>query len=376
VAEIRPFRALRYNPQTAGELQDLVSPPYDVIGPEERERLRAQSTYNVVHLTLPDEEEDAGPVFEHWVGEGVLTRDELPALWWIEQEFTGPDGIHRIREGIACSVKVEPYENRVVLPHERTHSGPKESRLRLLRAVRAQLEPIFLLYDSPAEPEQHLRALAEREPDLSVDDGQVETRAWHIDDQDVIHEMQQALVPTQLLIADGHHRYETAMAFHLEDGSDESAYTFAVLVNINSKGLAIFPTHRLFRKAPEEAETWLANAERLESIDAARARLEASHAQNAFVLYERGQAYLIETDLGILDVEVVDRLGLEGISYTADWDEAVGDVDAGVAELAVLLRPPRVEEVLAAAAAGRVMPQKSTYFYPKLVSGLLFHPLS
>jgi hypothetical protein len=149
-----------------------------------------------------------------------------------------------------------------------------------------------------------------------------------------------------------------------------------VLVNINSKGLAIFPTHRLFRHAPAEAEAWLANAERIESIEAARTRLDGSHAQNAFLLYERGQAHLIETDLGVLDVEVVDRLGLEGISYTADWDEAVGDVDGGVAELAVLLRPPRVEEVLAAAAAGRVMPQKSTYFYPKLVSGLLFHPLA
>jgi uncharacterized protein (DUF1015 family) len=375
VAEIRPFRALRYDPTTAGDLQDLVSPPYDVIGPEERERLRERSTYNIVHLTLPDDEAESGPVFVHWVEEGVLRRDETPALWWIEQEFVGPDGIHRVREGIACSVKVEPYENRVVLPHERTHSGPKESRLRLLRAVETQLEPIFLLYDSPSEPEQHLRALAEREPDLAVDDGQVETRAWHIDDQDVIREMQAALVPSQLLIADGHHRYETALAFHEENGSPESAYTFAVLVNINSKGLAIFPTHRLFRHIPAEADTWLANAERL-SVDEARRRLAESHSQNAFVLYERGQAHLIETDLGVLDVEVVDRLGLEGISYTPDWDEAVADVDGGVAELAVLLRPPRVDEVLGAAAAGRVMPQKSTYFYPKLVSGLLFHPLS
>jgi uncharacterized protein (DUF1015 family) len=148
-----------------------------------------------------------------------------------------------------------------------------------------------------------------------------------------------------------------------------------VLVNINSEGLAIFPTHRLFRHAPAEAEAWLANAERVESAEEALRRINGSHAQNAFALYEREQASVIETDLGVLDVEVVDRLGLEGISYTADADEAIADVDGGVAELAVLLRAPRVEEVLAAAAAGRVMPPKSTYFYPKLVSGLLFHPL-
>jgi uncharacterized protein (DUF1015 family) len=375
VAEIRPFRALRYDPTIAGDLETLVSPPYDVIGPEQHEELRQRSTYNIVHLTLPEDEDESGPLFQHWVDEGVLKRDETPALWWVEQEFVGPDGVHRVREGIACSVKVEPYENRVVLPHERTHRGPKESRLRLLRAVRAQLEPIFLLYDSPAQPEARLRALADHEPDLHVDDGEVETRLWHIDDQEAIAAMQDALVPTQLLIADGHHRYETALAFHEEDGSPESAYTFAVLVNINSEGLAIFPTHRLFRHAPAEAEAWLANAERVESAEEALRRINGSHAQNAFALYEREQASVIETDLGVLDVEVVDRLGLEGISYTADADEAIADVDGGVAELAVLLRAPRVEEVLAAAAAGRVMPPKSTYFYPKLVSGLLFHPL-
>jgi uncharacterized protein (DUF1015 family) len=375
VAEIKPFRALRYDPTVAGDLESLVSPPYDVIGPEQHEELRQRSTYNIVHLTLPEDEDESGPLLERWVEDGILKRDELPALWWVEQEFVGPDGVHRTREGIACSVKVEPYENRVVLPHERTHRGPKESRLRLLRAVRAQLEPIFLLYDAPSQPEARLRELADREPDLAVDDGQVETRLWHIDEADAIEAMQAALIPTQLLIADGHHRYETALAFHEEDGSPESAYTFAILVNINSEGLAIFPTHRLFLHAPAEAETWLANAEQVGSAAEAIAKINASHAQNAFALYERDQAYVIETDLGVLDVEVIDRLGQEGLSYTADWEEAVADVDGGVAQLAVLLRAPRVEEVLQAAAAGRVMPPKSTYFYPKLVSGLLFHPL-
>jgi uncharacterized protein (DUF1015 family) len=369
MATIRPFRALRFDEAVAGPLADLVAPPYDVISDEERKEYRHRSPHNVVRLTLPDSEEQAAEELAGWRETGVLVQEPEPSYWWLSQEYVGPDGVERTREGFVAALRVEPYENRVILPHERTHAGPKEGRLRLLEATRTQLEPIFLLWDGSIA----LDGLAE--PDLTAEEGGVTARLWRLD-AEFGDALTAELADAQLLIADGHHRYETAMAFHLEDGSDESAYTFAVLVNINSKGLAIFPTHRLFRKAPEEAETWLANAERLESIDAARARLDASHAQNAFVLYERGQAYLIETDLGILDVEVVDRLGLEGISYTADWDEAVGDVDAGVAELAVLLRPPRVEEVLAAAAAGRVMPQKSTYFYPKLVSGLLFHPLS
>ena len=240
--------------------------------------------------------------------------------------------------------------------------------------MRAQLEPIFLLYDSPAQPEARLRALADHEPDLHVDDGEVETRMWHIDDQEAIAAMQEALVPTQLLIADGHHRYETALAFRQEDGSPESAYTFAVLVNINSEGLAIFPTHRLFLHEPAEAEEWLANARRVGTQRGADLDQRVACAERVRPLPAR-RGVVIESDFGVLDVEVVDRLGLEGISYTADADEAIADVDGGVAELAVLLRAPRVEEVLAAAAAGRVMPPKSTYFYPKLVSGLLFHPL-
>ena len=375
MAEIQPFRALRYDTAVAGELDSLVAPPYDVVGPEERLRLRERSTYNVVHLTLPDDEDESGPLFEHWFDEGVLRRDEVPALWWLEQEFVGPDGVHRVREGFACSVKVEPYERRVVLPHERTHHGPKESRLRLLRAVRTQLEPIFLLYDGPEHPEAALRERADHEPDLFVDDGEVETRLWHIDDPDAIAAAQRGLEGKQLLIADGHHRYETALAFHAEDGSPASAYTFAVLVNIETPGLAIFPTHRLYRHTPPDARGWLEEAVPVASAQEALRRIDASQTENAIAFYAGGQASFIETNLGVLDVEVVDRLGLEGISYTADWEEAVADVDAGVAELAVLLRAPRVGQVLGAAAEGRVMPQKSTYFYPKLVSGLLFHPL-
>ena len=147
MAVVKPFRAERYDEQSAGPLEQLVAPPYDVISSEERSELLARSPYNVVHLTLPDTEEEAGAAIADWRGRGVLARDEEPAYWFLSQDYVGPDGVARNRSGLVASLRAEPYENRVVLPHERTHSGPKEGRLRLLRATETQLEPIFLLYE-------------------------------------------------------------------------------------------------------------------------------------------------------------------------------------------------------------------------------------
>src|SRR5262245_23521302 len=149
MAEIKPFRALRYDTGRAGPLEDLVAPPYDVIGPAEREQYLARSPHNVVHLTLPDSEEEAGRDLRAWRESGVLTSEE-PAVWALCQDYVGPDGVARTRTGVAVSLEVEPYENGTVLPHERTHRGPKEGRLRLLRATQTQLEPIFLLYEGRA----------------------------------------------------------------------------------------------------------------------------------------------------------------------------------------------------------------------------------
>ena len=145
MAAIRPFRALRYDEAVAGPLDALVAPPYDVIGPVERETLLRASPYNVVHLTLPDSEEDAAAKLADWRERGVLVEESEPALWWLAQDYEGPDGVRRRREGFVAALRVEPYENRVVLPHELTHAGPKEGRLRLLRATRTQLEPRFFL---------------------------------------------------------------------------------------------------------------------------------------------------------------------------------------------------------------------------------------
>ena len=166
MAVVKPFRALRYNEAAAGPLADLVAPPYDVITPEQREELRARSRHNVVHLTLPDAEEDAARELERWRTEEVLI-EEPPAVWALEQEYVGPDGVSRTRFGLVASLKVEPYSTGTVLPHERTHAEPKAGRLRLLRATRVQLEPIFLLYDGAApveRPGRRLRTARPRSP--------------------------------------------------------------------------------------------------------------------------------------------------------------------------------------------------------------------
>jgi uncharacterized protein (DUF1015 family) len=359
VPEIKPFRALRYDEEQAGPLEQLVAPPYDVIGPEEREQLRARSPYNVVHLTLPDSEAEAGRLFREWRADRVLAADE-PGFWGLSQDYVGPDGVARTRSGLVASLTVEPYETGAVLPHERTHRGPKEGRLRLLREVGAQLEPIFLLYEGPPPVE-----LPAGEPDVEVEGA----RLWRIPPTDAIAE---AFADRQLLIADGHHRYETALAYHEEAGTHESGSMLVVLVSLEDPGLTIFPTHRLFTGEPElklEGETRAAPDQALAELN------DLSRERAAVVVYDGERTELAVDGAGELDVGLVDRLGHEGISYTPDWQEAVRAVDSGEAAVAVLMRPTRIEDVFEVAKRGETMPQKSTYFYPKLLSGLLFHPL-
>ena len=238
--ELKPFRALRYDKERAGPLEDLVAPPYDVIAPEERERYLERSPYNVVHLTLPDSEEEAGRTFRDWRDQGVLA-EEMPAFWALSQDYVGPDGVARTRTGLVGSLRLEPYEKGSVLPHERTHRGPKEGRLRLLRETRAELEPIFLLYEGDAP-----FAVPDREPDIEVDGA----RLWRLEDDS----LGEAFADRRLLIADGHHRYETALAYHEEAGTPESGYMMVVLVSTSDPGLMIFPTHRVVQASTDRTQ--------------------------------------------------------------------------------------------------------------------------
>ena len=275
----------------------------------------------------------------------MSTSDDEPTFWALSQCYVGPDRVERTRNGVVAALRLEPYEKRIVLPHERTHAGPKEGRLRLLRATRTQLEPIFLLHDGPRVE------LPVRPADLAANGDSL----WRLEES---NSLLQGFSGRQLLIADGHHRYETALAFHEEDGTEASAWMMVVLVSTEEQGLTIFPTHRL-----------------AESVNGVRGRPidEPGDELPGVVLYRGGNYELLDGEG--LDVEVVDALQPQGVTYTPQRAEAVAAVDRGDAAAAFLLRPTRIEDVFERAREGRVMPQKTTYFYPKLTSGLLLQPL-
>ncbi len=231
--------------------------------------------------------------------------------------------------------------------------------------MRAQLEPLFFLYPGT------LSAGHAGAPDLEATEGGVTSRLWRVRDESLVEKLADA----QLLIADGHHRYETALAFHEEDGSEASAWILAVIVPTAQAGLTIFPTHRLFQVNPKPPSAQPGHEWRdgpREALDELRT---LSYERPAAVVYENGRTELVRGADAELDVFMVDRLGHEGIAYTPSWEDAVRRVDSGEAGVAYLLRPTRIEDVFRLAEHGEVMPQKSTYFYPKLTSGLLFFPL-
>jgi uncharacterized protein (DUF1015 family) len=289
-----------------------------------------------------------------WRREGALV-EEAPAVWWLSQDYVGPDGVARTREGFAASVRVEPYGTGTVLPHERTHAGPKEGRLRLLRATRTQLEPIFLLYDDDPP-----LARPDPPPDLEVTEGGIVTRAWRVPEAAVG-------LDVPLLIADGHHRYETAVAYQAEDPA--ATNTFAVLVSTRAPGVVIFPTHRVAERLDGDAPSGDADP-----VAALRALEDEPRNGAAAVLHRKGGAAVVRGG-DELDTQLVERFAPVGVTYTPRAEEAIADVDAGRAEAAFLLRPPALDEVWRVASRGEVMPQKTTYFFPKLVSGLLLYPL-
>jgi uncharacterized protein (DUF1015 family) len=417
VAEIQPLRALHYDLPAAGPLDRLVAPPYDVIDAAQRAQLAARSPFNVVEIDLPQDGPDpyarAAELLEQWRMQGMVVGDSEPALWALTQTFTGPDGATRTRHGFFCKVRLTDYGPGLVRPHERTHPAAKEDRLRLMRATRANLSPIFSLYSDPAdEAWSALEPLTSAEPWGAVtDDEGTAHRLWRVADGAAIARVQDALAGVELLIADGHHRYETARTYADEIGGEgEHRYVLMCLVSMSDPGLAIFPTHRLVGGLDDE---------RRRRLDAAlRSKFDLSEVALEDLVPEGGNGDLptfglLESDGGArrarlaspevadralaghsdsyrrLDTAVLEKLLLEdalglteddishqrGLGYARDLAQARALLSAGEYDLAFLLRPTPVEQVQAIAAAGETMPPKSTYFYPKLLSGLLFNPL-
>jgi uncharacterized protein (DUF1015 family) len=418
MADIQPLRALHYDQTLVGALADVTSPPYDVIDAEQREDLLRRSPFNVVAVDLPKGEPDpyatAGDLFEAWQTQGVVVRDPEPSLWAHTQTYAGPDGLRRTRRGFFCRVRIEGYGPGKVRPHERTHPGPKEDRLRLMRATRANLSPIFSLYSDPENAAwKALEPATESAPwgEVSDAEGTVH-KLWRVTEPQTIEAVQRATREVELLIADGHHRYETSNAYAEELGGDgEHRYILMCLVALEDPGLTVFPTHRLVRGLDRERQESLREALRrdfeIEEVPLEQIAPEPgigplqlgyidAHHQQPYRLTLKDQAIADAAlpgfseayrslDTGVLEALLLKgALGLSdddishfnGLFYARSTDEAVAMVRSGEYEAAFLMRPPPVSQVRDVAASGENMPPKSTFFYPKLLTGLLFNPLS
>jgi uncharacterized protein (DUF1015 family) len=420
MADVQPLRALHYDLGVVGSMQAVTAPPYDVIDPDQRAALAERSPYNVVSIDLPEPSEPGGDPYAHaaellerWQAEGAVVRDEEPALWALVQDYTGPDGAPRTRRGIFARVRVEDYGPGRIRPHERTHPGPKEDRLRLTRATRANLSPIFSLYADPEGGAWGAVAPATEGPafgELTDDEGTT-NRLWRVADPDAIAAVQRTLADAELLIADGHHRYETARVYADEVGGEgDHRYVLMCLVALEDPGLEVFPTHRLIRDTTSETQEALAGALResfdIAAIDQSQLRppddegpfsmgyIDA-HFQRAFRLTLKDQAIADRALEGLpepyrrLDTAILEALVLKGplglseddishlrgLGYSRTDEEALDLVVSGAYDAAFFMRATPVDQVQEIAATGRSMPPKTTYFFPKVPTGLLFNPL-
>jgi uncharacterized protein (DUF1015 family) len=416
MAEIQPLRAVHYDTATAGPLDRLTAPPYDVIDPALRRELVSRSPHNVVEIDLPagdDPYRHAGDLWERWQMDGILRRDSEPALWALEQTYTAPGGGRRTRRGFFCRVRVTDYGPGLIRPHERTHPAAKQDRLELMRATRANLSPIFSLYRDPEASAWGAIAPAvagESWGEVTDDDGTVH-RLWRVADPAAIEAVRGAMADRELLIADGHHRYETARTYADEVGGEgDHRYVLMCLVSMSDPGLTVFPTHRLVGRLENELRVRLEDELQrdfdVEQVDPDRVVPESGNGGPPTYGYldQGGRSLRLRLDsqesvdraladhspsYRSLDTAVLEKLVLQdtlglteddishqrGLAYARDLDQARQLLGTGEYELAFLLRPTPIEQVEAVAEAGETMPPKSTYFYPKLLSGLLFNPL-
>jgi uncharacterized protein (DUF1015 family) len=417
MAEIQPLRALHYDPARTGGLQDVVSPPYDVIDADQRAALVARSPYNVVGIDLPEGGDDrydrAATILEDWQRQGIIVTDDQPALWTLAQDYTGPDGQRRTRQGFFARVRVEGYGAGRIRPHERTHPGPKEDRLRLTRATRANLSPIFSLYSDPTG--EAWTALADASGDAdwaqTTDEDGTVNRLRRVTDPVAIETAQRVLADTELLIADGHHRYETARVYAEEIGGEgPHRYVLMCLVSLQDPGLTVFPTHRLVSELTDAKRAALqatintkfeiqplgdmadlappANDElkigylsangpavMLTLTDRDAVDQALSHHAEPYRRLDTAvlEALVLKGALGMTDDDI-DHLN--GLGYARDFDQALEFIRDHSYDAAFFMAPTPIERVHEVAAAGESMPPKSTYFFPKVPTGLIFNPLA
>jgi uncharacterized protein (DUF1015 family) len=445
LATVRPFRGILYDPQRV-DLSRVVAPPYDVISPSDQRRYYRQDEHNVVRLIAgevhpTDTPEDnkytrAAGFFRQWLAEGVLRQETSPGLYVYSHQFVDPiSGQARVRRGILAVVELEPFGSGV-LPHEQTHARAKADRLSLTRAVVANLSPVFALYEDPQSAIGPIVTPAMAEPprlSIAGEDGDQHT-VWSISDGQRFHDLAEVFRTSRLYIADGHHRYETALNFRNKQRQDHPEappdaafnYVLMLLVDAADPGLTILPTHRLlhdFERFDPALAARLASRHRVtprhdraallaamqeptpgHRIGMAITRVPApsltspSPARGGGSGWGQGGAYFTvdiervaaadpvsRLDVSVLHHEILQgELGLEPaeleseryLSYSRDLGGLLDRLEMGAGQAAFLLRPPAVSDVVEVARAGHVMPQKSTYFFPKPASGIVFNPLS
>ncbi len=431
MADIHPFRALRYDLQRVSADQ-VVTQPYDKITPAMQERYYAASPYNLVRIILGRREPSddaannvytrAAAYARQWRSEGILRQDSTPSIYAYSQTFTAPSGSKFERRGFIALGRVEDYSAKVVYRHEQTLSKPKADRLDLLRTTRAHYEQLFLLYEDSGEIDSLLSPTADPSIDVADEYG-VAHRVWQISDAGVIATVQEKMLDKKLVIADGHHRYETALNFRNEcraaasTGSNPQApYEFVMMtfVNMNDPGLLVLPTHRVVHSLGsfsvdefQKSSRTLFEVEEVDpTLDAARATAllsERGRAGTTLLAVTSNRALLLHSPRSAgaqfmaglsarkqaLDVVQLHKCLLEGVlklseesirnqqnlSYLRDAAEALAQVRKGAANIAFLMNACPVSQVRDVAFAGEVMPQKSTDFYPKLLSGLTAYAL-
>jgi uncharacterized protein (DUF1015 family) len=440
MTEIAPFRGVRYNKDKIPDLSKVVIPPYDVISREEQEVFYSTNPHNMINLELgkayPEDTDDnnphtrAGRFFKEWRKDDVLIRDDLPAVYYYELQYSLAPQLRQTRRGFICALKLADFSTGSVRPHEKTFQAVKDERLRLMLASGANFSPVFALYSDPSNLVDHtLRSGKEEGPIFSFSDKQgMDHTIWRVNDVAVLRQTRALMEDKAIFIADGHHRYETALNYrNMMRGRHEDAgsrapfeYIMMYLSNLNHGGLTILPTHRLLKHLGEwDSNAFLENAKNFFSVSSFRASgggeaewragLESGSArkETTIGLHWKGSDsfYLMEAKrepvsafLGVksihgllhdLDVEVLDQVILRhlfslsesalsnenNIHFNHDLTDALSLVKSGMYEAGFFINPTRIEQVQDVASAGLIMPHKSTYFYPKVGSGLVINPL-
>ncbi|HLX57100.1 MAG TPA: DUF1015 domain-containing protein [Ktedonobacteraceae bacterium] len=435
MADVRPLQGIRYVSQKIGDLAEIITPPYDVISEEDQARYYQRSPYNIIRLELGrDEAHDtslnnrysrAAATLAEWRLQDILREDTTPRYYCYQQVFTYADQTYT-RSSLLARVRLEPWSARVVLPHERTMAKPKSDRLKLMQACAANLSPIMSLYDDPQGRMRKLLGSYAANAEIQVsDEVQEEHRLQPIAEEEQIALIQSFFAERPLYIADGHHRYETALNYRDElqamrkrlHADDAVNFVLMALIDIDDPGLLVLPTHRLISNLGQDALDAL-NSQQLGKFFTVRELAmggyppeaplrmlaQAGEVTPAFVicaaeqswlvsLNEQGRAYMQQSghsaawnalDVAVAHTLVVEELlGLGAadltsgthVRYTRDARQALQAVQHGEAQVALLLNPTRVRQVCDVAEAGDLMPQKSTYFYPKLITGLVINPL-